>query len=474
VYTKFYFFNVVNPEEVGNGAIPQVEELGPFTYNEYREKQDVKEIQGLLTYSNKITYEFNEELSCQDCRESTEVTIPNAALLGAVGLIQTLELPESLRNLVLELINWGIADGREYKDTLFHKKNVTSILFDGYTPPVLTWLLQVVATLESIGLGGVIKLPDSLSEGTFGLWLGKNGTKKELVYSIDTGEMVPERYASVQLFNQKRSLPKSWWDPMGPTPSAHKAGVTGICTDVRGTDGQQFHPMIKAGEELWLFEPDLCRSIPVTQMGEVDIGGISTYHYEADSSVFSISNPHNFCYCPKAAKCAIENRSNDTWDLSNCRPPSHPITCKDGLFSTLGCQGAPAYGSAPHFLSGAGDLSSNVTIKGLKPSRELHTTFLNVEPLSGVAFQAHKRIQISFPLQPISQIAILEKAPQLIFPLLWYDEGADITEEYRSYFFRLVRVPLILVDVLVGLGISASIIGLLFVTSSTLKLHLKV
>ena len=45
---------------------------------------------------------------------------------------------------------------------------------------------------------------------------------------------------------------------------------------------------------------------------------------------------------------------------------------------------------------------------------------------------------------------------------------------YNSPHFRLVRVPLILVDVLVGLGISASIIGLLFVTSSTLKLHLKV
>ena len=35
------------------------------------------------------------------------------------------------------------------------------------------------------------------------------------------------------LMTRKRSLPKSWWDPMGPTPSAHKAGVTGICTDVR-------------------------------------------------------------------------------------------------------------------------------------------------------------------------------------------------------------------------------------------------
>ena len=31
---------------------------------------------------------------------------------------------------------------------------------------------------------------------------------------------------------------------------------------------------------------------------------------------------------------------------------------------------------------------------------------------------------------------LLIQAPQLIFPLLWYDEGADITDEYKSYFFR--------------------------------------
>lgn len=184
--------------------------------------------------------------------------------------------------------------------------------------------------------------------------------------------------------------------------------------------------------------------------------------------------------CTQAAKCASKNILDDSWDLSSCQPPNHPLTCKDGLFSTLGCQvcrwwvhhqvlrehlavvqGAPVYGSAPHFLSGASELSSNRTIKGLKPSRELHTTFLNVEPLSGVAFQviemimimmgigkqfisgklfdkcmkfsklwncifksypkavrhiftqAHKRIQISFPLEPISQISILAKVKLL-------------------------------------------------------------
>ena len=30
------------------------------------------------------------------------------------------------------------------KMTLFGRKNVTSLLFDGYTPPVLTWLLEVM------------------------------------------------------------------------------------------------------------------------------------------------------------------------------------------------------------------------------------------------------------------------------------------------------------------------------------------
>ena len=66
---------------------------------------------------------------------------------------------------------------------------------------------KVVGTVENLGLGGLIKLPgehfeakfkclfthdvsqsfifsDSLSEGTFGLFLGRNGTKKDLVYTI--------------------------------------------------------------------------------------------------------------------------------------------------------------------------------------------------------------------------------------------------------------------------------------------------
>ena len=80
-------------------------------------------------------------------------------------------------------------------------------------------------------------------------------------YTINTGDRVRERYSQVTRFNGESQLPESWWSPMGPTPSLHRAGYGGMCRGIHGTDGQQFHPMVKHGEDMWLFTPDLCRSL---------------------------------------------------------------------------------------------------------------------------------------------------------------------------------------------------------------------
>ena len=77
----------------------------------------------------------------------------------------------------------------------------------------------------------------------------------------------------------------------------------------------------------------------------------------------------------------------DKWDTSECHQ------CKLGLINSQGCQGAPAYGGSPHFYNADPKLSQ--AIDGLNPNHDDHGTFLNIEPYSGVAFQAHKRIQVT-------------------------------------------------------------------------------
>ncbi|KAM9087086.1 lysosome membrane protein 2 isoform 2-T2 [Megaptera novaeangliae] len=42
VHTQFYFFNVTNPEEVLRGETPRLEEVGPYTYRELRNKEDIQ------------------------------------------------------------------------------------------------------------------------------------------------------------------------------------------------------------------------------------------------------------------------------------------------------------------------------------------------------------------------------------------------------------------------------------------------
>ena len=48
--------------------------------------------------------------------------------------------------------------------------------------------------------------------------------------------------------------------------------------------------------------------------------------------------------------------------------------------------------TAPHFWNADKDLVTQMN--GVKPERELHDTFLDIEPITGVALSAHKRIQV--------------------------------------------------------------------------------
>ena len=150
--------------------------------------------------------------------------------------------------------------------------------------------------------------------------------------------------------------------------------MTGVCHDIVGTDGLAFSPGVTSEDTLWLFNDQLCRSIWLKYAEDVHIDGIKALKFTPPAEVFSFSNPDNYCYCPDIRECATEVDSQ-TWDLKDCE------RCVDGIISLEGCQGVPVIMSTPHFLDG--DVRLWQAIDGLQPQRDLHVTYLNLEPLSG-------------------------------------------------------------------------------------------
>ena len=62
-------------------AKPNVSELGPFSYREVREKQNIVQVQETISYGSYIAYEFDREASCDECEFNTNVTVINPVIV---------------------------------------------------------------------------------------------------------------------------------------------------------------------------------------------------------------------------------------------------------------------------------------------------------------------------------------------------------------------------------------------------------
>ena len=56
-------------------------ELGPFSYREVREKQNIVQVQETISYGSYIAYEFDREASCEECEFNTNVTVINPVIV---------------------------------------------------------------------------------------------------------------------------------------------------------------------------------------------------------------------------------------------------------------------------------------------------------------------------------------------------------------------------------------------------------
>ncbi|XP_041113446.1 platelet glycoprotein 4 isoform X2 [Polyodon spathula] len=278
--------------------------------------------------------------------------------------------PSVLPALLLPLLNNLI---KQTNSSLFQTRTVKEMLW-GYEDPILK----------------ALKLADAYT----GVFYPYNGTA-DGYYNIFNGRGNIEKLGIIDKWQGEGKL-TTWKDP--------------YCNMINGTDGSVFPPFIDKRKVLDFFSSDICRSVVAEYESSRVLKGIPVYRFMLPPKTFAspVDNPENRCYC------------TDTQITRNCTTA--------GILDISGCkEGMPIFISLPHFLYGSEDLQES--IDGLKPNDEEHSTFLDVEPVTGVSLNVAKRLQVNILIQPSNKIEVLSNIKKhIFFPIVWLNETATVDD----------------------------------------------
>nr|KAF6418038.1 CD36 molecule [Rousettus aegyptiacus] len=220
------------------------------------------------------------------------------------------------------------------------------------------------------------------------------------VYTVFNGKDDVSKVAIIDTYKGKKNL--SYW--------------SSYCDMVNGTDAASFPPFVEKTRTLQFFSSDICRSIYAVFGAERDLKGIPVYRFILPPEAFAspLQNPDNHCFCVDR-----EVSNNCTFygvlDISKCKA------------------GKPVFISLPHFLHASPEIAGN--IEGLNPNEEEHSTYLDVEPITGFTLQFAKRLQINILVKPSKKIETLKRLNRnYIVPVLWLNETGTIGDEKAEMF----------------------------------------
>jgi len=367
-YLQFWFFNIVNHLEVLKGAKPYLQQIGPYTYHEYRIKHNITfNENGTVSYLQKRLFYFDRSRSVGD--EDDIFTTVNIPLV---------ELGKFLKDhTFLKLIMNPII--RSYHEKYFFVTSVKNITW-GYKDALLDELRSV---LERWHLSHLFNFPLEI-----GLFFGKNNTN-DSIYTIDPGYVNLDHFLVINKWNGSDKL--SIWN-------------TDYANMINGTDGSMFSPFINESSRLYVFQSDICRSIYASYIGTETIKGIPSMNFAAPDILFAnhTENPDNIGFCVDGY-CMGAGVLN----LTKCLP------------------GTPVVMSQPHFYSAEAKYIDSV--EGMSPSPEFKTV-LKVEPTTGLPLNLQKKLQINIAIEPISGYLDIDNIPELILPVMWLNESALIDD----------------------------------------------
>lgn len=292
---------------------------------------------------------------------------------------------------------------KKSKSSLFQRRTVKEILW-GYKDPFLSLVPYPIIT-------------------TVGVFFPYNDTA-DGVYTVFNGKDDISKVAVIDTYKGKKNL--SYW--------------SSYCDMINGTDAASFPPFVEKTRTLQFFSSDICRSIYAVFGAEHDLKGIPVYRFILPPKAFAspFQNPDNHCFCVDR-----EVSNNCTFygvlDVSKCK------------------QGKPVFISLPHFLHASPEIAEN--IEGLNPNEEEHSTYLDVEPITGFTLQFAKRLQINILVKPAKKIETLKHLNRnYIVPVLWLNETGTIGDEKAEMFKNKVTGKINLLRLIETILISVGVV----------------
>lgn len=409
VYMEYYFFNVTNPEVFLAGGKPKVTQIGPYTYREYRPRENVTWLENgtKIFATNPKSFVFVPELSKGDpmVDNITTVNIPLVAVMSELNSYSFF-----LRTFVSM---WMNSMGLE----IFLTRTVHEFLW-GFKDPLLSKINKMKPDVDD----------------HFGLMWKKNGTH-EGEFVFHTGELDSMDYGKIDTWNGLREM--NYW-------SSNQSNM------INGTDGSVFHPLLSRDELLYIFAAELCRSIHLAFVEDVEVKGIQAYRFAPPVDVLQAPsiNPANEGFCVPKGDCL----GTGVLKVSVCR------------------EGAPIVVSFPHFY--LADQKYVDAIEGLSPNKEEHETYLDLSPIVGVPIRACKRMQLNIILNRIQGFPKTKFINETIFPIMYVNETATIDDESANQMRTLLLIVTLVSNfpvIIVGMGVILLLVLILLVCRNRQK-----
>ncbi|KAK6018291.1 CD36 family protein, partial [Ostertagia ostertagi] len=185
---KVYVHSIKNPDEIMNGAIPEVTESGPYTFNKKVTNKVLSHENGIVKFKRFISYTFNETESCLTCILGNRIWIPNMIYQKFVEAASTVGMRAAATTLLSQ--------------TAFLEVEVGEFLFEGYKDPFLDKVCEI--PFMNFVCDSILDLPDRI-----GMFYEANNTA-DGVYEIHDGVDNPQDLGKIETWNGKKSVDPSW------------------------------------------------------------------------------------------------------------------------------------------------------------------------------------------------------------------------------------------------------------------------